>query len=109
MNLTKNQEQKLEGQITPEEIAELKKQYGEINGVIAGGHIAYFRPVTRADVNIATTQIDRDTAMDFNYYVMKECQVAGSDEVLENDQKYLSAQKIFKDLIEGEKVELVKF
>lgn len=110
MNLSKKKETApLTGEITPAEIQALKDEHGEINGVIAGGHIAYFRRVTRADVNIATSQIDRDTAMDFNYYVMRECKVAGSDEVLENDQKYLSAQSIFKGLIEGEKAELVKF
>jgi acyl-CoA thioesterase FadM len=101
-------EKLLVGQLSAEDIEKLKKEHGELNGVIAGAHIAYFRPVTRQDVNIATTQIDRDAAMDFNYYVVKECFVGGSAAVFENDRNYLSAQKHFKDMIEGEKTELVK-
>lgn len=98
------------GLLTPEGITKLKADHSplKIFGIEVGGHIGYFREPDLDDLNIAASEADSDTPLEFNRIVMRECFVDGSDAVINDNRLYLSASKIMSKRIDGEKAKLVE-
>ena len=98
----------LKGQATAEQIAEWKKKYGEVSGIIIDGHICYLRKVDRKTLSYASTAGAKDP-LKFNEIILDNCWLGGSEEIKTNDTLFLSAGAKLAEFIEIKEAELVKF
>ena len=100
----------LNGLISPEEIAELKKKFLEgLYSVEVNGHIAYFKHPNRHVINFAMSQISKDSQpLDYFEHIAKETKVAGSDAILEDDQMFMELVEQLKEIITYKNAKLVK-
>ena len=88
------------GCLSPEEIEELEAKYKGAYSIESNGHIAYFRKPNRHTQNIVLSKIDKDSKpLDFFEYYAKECFVAGSDELINDDDMFLDLVEALKDKI----------
>lgn len=100
--------QALIGQLSPEQVNDLKKKYPQgIYAISVGGHIAYFRNPSRQDINIASSQMDLENPMDYYELLMNETYLEGSKAIIEDDKLYLGSIQIVKKKSDGDKAELV--
>ena len=99
---------KLKGQATEEQIAEWKKKYGAVSGIVVDGHICYLKPINRKILSMASSTGAKDP-LQFNEIVLANCWLAGSEEIKTNDTLFLSAGAKLAEFIEIKEAELVKF
>lgn len=105
--IIKMKEQELKGQATDDQIAEWKKQHGQVSGIIVDGHIGYLKPVTRKILSMASSVGAKDP-MQFNELILNNCWLGGSEEIKTNDTLFLSAGAKLAEFIELKEAELVK-
>ncbi len=99
---------KLIGEATSDQIAEWKKKYGEVSGIIVDGRIGYLKPVDRKTLSYASTVGAKDP-MKFNEVILANCWLGGDEEIQTNDTLFLSVSIKLAELIELKEAELVKF
>jgi hypothetical protein len=104
-------ENKLIGYITPEAIEALKKESCK-NGMFSvevNGHIAYFKQPTRSVINMAMSNITPESQpLDYFESIAEACKVAGSDELLTDDEMFMELVDQLKEILTYKNAKLVK-
>lgn len=93
--------------ITKEQIAEWKKQHGEIFKLEVDDKVAILKTPDRKTLSYATSIAQKDP-LKFNEILLKNCWVAGDEEIKTNDALFLSASSKLADLIEIKEATLEK-
>lgn len=93
-------------EVTPAQIAEWKKQYGE--GRCLGISVVdpkdgsvkkvYLRPPTRIEMG-AYAKVFGDNSVRANEYLMKQCWLAGDEEIIKDDDLFYAAAAHLPELI----------
>lgn len=95
------------GQATPEQIKEWKEKYTEIFSIKVEGHVCYLRKPTRRAISFASVAGKTDP-LKFNETLMRECWLGGSEEVRNDDDKFLAASGVLAQIVEVKEAELEK-
>lgn len=93
--------------LTPEQIEELKKQYGEVYSFELEGKKCFIRKPDRRAISAAMMASKKDS-LKFNEVIMKNCWLAGDKCFVEDDDYYFSISESLDEIIEFKKAELVK-
>lgn len=80
-----------------------------IYGIKKDGHICYLKDPSRAEMNCAMSKASADAAFDMFEELADLIWLGGSEEMKKNDKMFRYLVKQLREIIEGEKVELVKF
>ena len=99
---------KLIGEVTPEQIEEWKKKYGQVSGIIVDGHICYLKKPDRKILGFASVAGKTDP-MKFNEALLNNCFIGGSETIKTEDDLFIAASTKLSDLIEVKEAELVNF
>lgn len=100
--------QQLIGQLSKEEIDVLKQKYKQgIYAIEVDGHIAYFKNPGRHEMNCAMSKASAEAALDMYDELTKRTLIGGSEEVLNDDQKFFGVVQQVKVKMEGKKAILV--
>ncbi len=91
---------------TTEQLAIWKKEYGEFFEISIEDKICYLKKPDRKALSFAS-QVGSDP-MKFNESILKNCWLAGDEEILTNDSFFLAASTKLDQVIEFKKAELVK-
>lgn len=92
---------------TPEQIAEWKSKFGEFFHIEIEDKICYLKKPDRKTLSFAS-QVGSDP-MKFNEVILKNCWIAGDEEIMTNDSLFLAASSKLDQVIEFKKAELVKY
>lgn len=92
---------------TTEQIESWKKQYGDIFHVKAGEKSCYLKKPTRKALSYAATAGVTDP-LKYNEIILKDCWLAGDDEIQTDNGLFLSVSNRLPELVEMVEVELVK-
>ena len=95
------------GQATEKQIAEWKKQYGEVFYVQCDGHIAYLKRPSRKALSYASIA-GKENPLKFNELLLNDCWIGGSEEVKTNDSLFLGVSAKLAELVEIKTAELGK-
>jgi hypothetical protein len=99
------EENKVAGELTPQEIAQLKARNG---GVLffakADGHVAYFRKPNIQEVAVALSMKEKPVEM--IEFMFENCKVAGSDIFLKEVDFMLGAGKVVGEMLAVKQVEV---
>lgn len=117
--------EKLIGEVTPDQITEWKEKYGKVHGVVVDGHIAYVRKIDRNTTSYALSQMsfkmsknDNDTNdIEMNMgklaktgeAVLTNCWIGGSEEIKKDESLWVNACIKAGELIEFKETELKNF
>ena len=101
-------EKNLIGEAAPEQIQQWKDQYKQgIYAIVSDGHIAYFKNPNRQEMNCAMSKASAEAALDMYDELTKRTMIGGSEDVLNDDQKFFGVVQQVKVKIEGKKATLV--
>lgn len=95
------------GQATEEQIAEWKKQYGDIWAATCDGHVAYLKRPSRKALSYASVA-GKENPLKFNELLLNDCWIGGSDEIKTNDSLFLGVSARLAELVEIKEAELGK-
>lgn len=96
------------GQVTFEQVQEWKQLYKQgIYAIETDGHIAYFKNPNRHEMNCAMSKASADAALDMYDELAKRTLIGGSEDVLNDDQKFFGVVQQIKVKMEGKKATLV--
>lgn len=102
----------MEQQPTKEKIAEWKAKFGKVSMLKVGGKEAYLRTPDRKILSAAnlgaTTAEGKFDPMLYNEIILKNCWLAGDDEIMTDTGLFLAASKQLVKLIEAYESELVE-
>ncbi len=97
------------GQATEEQIAEWKKQYGEVWAAVCDGHVAYLKKPSRKALSYASVASNNGKDnIKFIEVIYDDCFIAGSQEFKTNDAFFMGVSKVLTELVEVKEVELGK-
>ncbi|MCD8072515.1 MAG: hypothetical protein LUE10_04970 [Alistipes sp.] len=105
--------EKLIGQATAEQIATWKRQYGEVYAVKAtpadGGdrHVCYVKVPGRKALG-AASEAGRNNPIRFSEIILRQCWIAGSEEIRDRDDLFLSVSARIAELIRVGEAQLEK-
>lgn len=86
----------------------LKRQHPQgIFALFQKSGVAVFKKPSRAEMNFALSKADKDATLDMFEALAEACFIAGDEGLLKNDERFFGAVTQFKEIIEGEKTELV--
>lgn len=121
-------ENELIGQVSDEKIAEWKKKYNAVNGIVVGGHICYLRKLDRNTTSYALSQLsfsmkqqaaesDEKGEIDLNMgrlyktgeVVLNNCWLGGSEAIKEDMSLWAGACVKAGELVEIKEAEIKKF
>ena len=99
----------LSGYLTPDQLASLKKQYAvdELQEVVIGNKVAYFKKASRATLRAALSFIDKDR-LKYMEVILVNCIVGGDKTILDNDDEFLALVSVVPDLTTGKLSEIKK-
>lgn len=101
-------EQQLIGQQTDEQVQAWKQQYKQgIYAVEADGHIAYFKNPNRHEMNCALSKASSEAALDMYEELARLTFIGGSEELLNDDQKFFGLAQQIRSKMDGKKARLV--
>jgi hypothetical protein len=101
-------EQQLTGQQTDEQIKAWKQQYKQgIYAVEVDGHIGYFKNPNRFEMNCALSKASSLAALDMYEELATLTYIGGSEDVLNDDQKFFGLVQQVRTKIDGKKAKLV--
>ena len=95
-------------QATDEQLAEWKAKHGEFFGIIIEDKICYLKKPDRKTLSYASS-VGTSDPMKFNEIILKNCWLAGDEEILTNDSLFLAASTKLDQVLEFKKAELLKF
>ena len=99
---------KLIGEVTPEQIQDWKKKYGQIFGIVVDGHICYLKKPDRKILGFASVA-GKTSNVKFNESLLNNCFIGGSEEIKTDDDLFLGACRELPEIIQMKEAELVKF
>ncbi|MCX6232436.1 MAG: hypothetical protein NTZ33_12945 [Bacteroidetes bacterium] len=91
--------------LTPEEINEFKKEFGNVYLLVVEGKKAYIHKPTRNIMDLAALA-SRTKDSQFNETILKNCWLAGDKELVEDDDYFFSAGKQLGSIIKYKEAEL---
>lgn len=86
------------GQATDQQVAEWKKQYGEVYAVKVDGYVCYLKKPSRKAIGYAS-MAGKENPMKFNEIMLNECYIGGAEEVKTDDTLFLSVSSKIADLV----------
>ncbi len=94
-------------QATEEQISEWKKKFGGVSEVTVEDKRCYLKPITRMVISLATHNAQSD-AMAFAETILKNCWLAGDEEIKNDDSYFLGVNTIIGEMVEIKKAVLKK-
>ncbi len=100
------------GQATAEQIAEWKKQHGDVFALKAEDaegkpHVCYLRTPKRRDLSAASVAGKVDP-LKFNETILRQCWLGGDEAIRTDDRMFLSVSGKIPDILEVAEAELEK-
>lgn len=104
--------EKLIGEASKEQIEEWKKKHGEMYRLSIvdseeNAHVCYLKKPSRKSIGYASVG-SKSNPIKFNEILLKECFVGGDEEIMKDDDLFLSAGGQLAELIQIREAELVK-
>jgi len=93
--------------LTKEQIAELKKKYGEIYQLEIEGKKCILHKPTRQVLSAATVTAGKDPIR-FNEIILKNCWIQGDEDIQTNDDLFLGICPKLAEIIEVKEAEIKK-
>ncbi|MDR0789640.1 MAG: hypothetical protein LBO06_02455 [Bacteroidales bacterium] len=93
--------------VTEEQIKNWKKQHGEIFCVEVDGKSCYLRVPTRAELGFAAESA-KTNPLAFNEVILRECWLAGDEEIRTDDGLFLSVSGQLSQMIEIKEAQIKK-
>lgn len=93
--------------LTPEEITELKKEYGDVFCIEVEDKKAFIHKPSRQILDLASSSSSKK-ASQFNEVILKNCWLAGDKDIVHNDDYFLGASAVLDEVITFKKAELKK-
>ena len=93
---------KLQGEATPEQIAEWKEKHGKVFKYEVDGKVAYLRTVDRNTYSLATSKISTSPAK-FNDVIIESIWLGGADEIRKTDSYYFGLIDFVEELMAKKK------
>jgi hypothetical protein len=93
--------------VTPEQIAEWKKKYGDIFQISVDEHSCYLRRPNRKELSYAAVAGKNDP-LKYNENILKSCWLGGDEEIRDDDVLFFSAGSVLAEIIEIKAAELKK-
>jgi len=101
-------EQQLTGQQTAEQIQTWKNQYKQgIYAIEVDDHIGYFKNPNRHEMNCALSKASSGAALDMYEELARLTFIGGSEDVLNDDQKFFGLVQQVRTKMDGKKAKLV--
>lgn len=101
-------EQQLTGQQTDEQIQAWKQQYKQgIYAIEIDNHIGYFKNPNRHEMNCTLSKASSDAALDMYEELARLTFLGGSEDVLNDDQKFFGLVQQVRTKMDGKKAKLV--
>jgi hypothetical protein len=101
-------EQQLTGQQTDEQVNTWKQQYKQgIYAIEVDGHIGYFKNPNRHEMNCALSKASTGSALDMYEELARLTFLGGSEEVMNDDQKFFGLVQQIRSKMDGKKAKLV--
>lgn len=94
-------------EVTAEQIKKWKKKYGSVSKLSVEDKVAYLRPPDRKTLSFAGSIATKDP-MKFNEIILKNCWLAGDEEIKTDDNLFISASGKLADLIDIKEAKLEK-
>lgn len=92
---------------TKKEIEDLKAKHGQLFMITVEDKACLLKKPTRKVLSMASSVASKDP-MKFNEIILKNCWVAGDEEIKTNDDYFLGASQKIAEIIEFKEAELVK-
>ncbi len=101
-------EQQLTGQQTDEQVNTWKQQYKQgIYAIEVDGHVGYFKNPNRNEMNCALSKASSGLALDMYEELARLTFLGGSEEVINDDQKFFGLVQQIRSKMDGKKAKLV--
>ncbi|MDE3185280.1 MAG: hypothetical protein KGM16_17850 [Bacteroidota bacterium] len=97
--------EKLQGEATPEQIAEWKEKHGKVFGYKVDNKICYLRTVDRNVYSLALAKVSTSPAK-FNEIVIQNIWLAGCEDIRKEDTYYFGLIDYVEELMAKKKGEL---
>ncbi len=94
--------EKLQGEATPEQIAEWKEKHGKVFKYEVDGKIAYLRSVDRNTYSLGASKVSTSPAK-FNEIVIQNIWLGGCEELKNNDSYYFGLIDFVEELMAKKK------
>jgi hypothetical protein len=94
-------------EVTQEQIAIWKKEYGDVHKITVDGHVAYLKKPDRKTLSFASS-VGTSDPLKFNEILLNACWLGGDEAIKKDDSLFLSAGQVLGKLIEVKEAELVK-
>lgn len=91
--------QGLLGEVSEEQIASWKNQYGDIWAVEAGDGICYLKAPTRVVIGAASKFAQTDP-LKFNETILNNCWLGGDESIKTDTGKFLAASSVLREMLE---------
>lgn len=92
---------------TKKEITELKARHGQLFMITVDDKACVLKKPSRKVLSLASSVATKDP-MKFNEIILKNCWVAGDEEIKTDDDYFLGASSKIAEIIEIKEAELVK-
>ena len=101
-------QEQLIGQQTDDQVQNWKQQYKQgIYGIEVDGHIGYFKNPGRHEMNCAMSKASSEAALDMYEELARLTFIGGSEEVINDDQKFFGLVQQVRSKMDGKKAKLV--
>ena len=97
----------LEKKPSKAQIAEWKKQHGCVYRISVDGRECYLKAPSRKTLGYASVAA-KENPLKFNEVILRDCWIAGDEEIKTDDTLFLSVGKHLENLIEVREAELEK-
>jgi hypothetical protein len=98
---------KLEKKPSAAQIEEWKKQHGDVYRIAVDGKECYLKPPSRKTLGYASVAA-RENPLKFNEVILRDCWLAGDEEIRTDDTLFLSVSGHLDKLIQIKEAELEK-
>lgn len=93
--------------VTKEEIAEWKKKHGDVFHISVEGKEGYFKKPDRKVLGLASAYAQK-SPLKFGETIITNCWLGGDEELISNDDYFLSVNSVVDQLVEVKEVEVKK-
>ena len=107
MENSENNEKKLVGQATPEQIEAWKREHGDIYAITVEDGVLYVRKPKRRDLSYASAA-GRNSGLEYIEAVMKNCKLGGDESIISEDAKFMGASSQMASIIDIKEASLKK-
>jgi hypothetical protein len=88
-------------------IAEWKKKYGDVFRIKVDGRVCYLKKPNRKTLGYASIAA-KENPLKFNEVILRDCWLAGNEEIMTDDELFLSIGPKVDKLLEMKEAELEK-